>query len=128
MPLNHSKAKAASLSLFLFIFLLIFGQTSLAQDSSSAQPQGKLETHASIDEELDALIAMEPEELLTVVVASKRKERWKKAPGVITVVTKKDIQSYGANNLHDVLIRLPNIYTFGNTFFRDNVSIPMRIK
>ncbi len=74
-----------------------------------------------MDEELDALIAMEPEELLTVVVASKRKENWKKAPGVVTVVTRKDIQSYGANNLQDVLVRLPNIYTFGNTIFRDNV-------
>ncbi len=119
MPLTHSKAKVASL--LLFIFLLIFSRTSLAQESSNAQSQDKLATYASIDEELDALIAMEPEELLTVVVASKRKENWKKAPGVITVVTKKDIQSYGANNLHDVLIRLPNVYTFGNTIFRDNV-------
>jgi outer membrane receptor for ferrienterochelin and colicins len=93
----------------------------LAQDLSIDQPQVKSETYASVDEELYALIAMEPDELLTVVVASKRKENWEKAPGVITVVTKKDIQSYGANNLHDVLIRLPNVYTFGNTIFRDNV-------
>jgi outer membrane receptor for ferrienterochelin and colicins len=119
MQLTHSKAKVVSL--LLFIFLLLFSQTSLAQESSDAPPQDKLETHASIDEELDALIAMEPEELLTVVVASKRKESWKKAPGVVTVVTKKDIKSYGANNLHDVLNRLPNIYAFGNTTFRDNV-------
>jgi len=111
----HSKIK--QVSFYLFAFLFIFAQTSLAQDSSSTQPPANTE----IDDELDALIAMEPDELLTVVVASKRKENWKKAPGVVTVVTKKDIQSYGANNLQDVLIRLPNIYTFGNTFFRDNV-------
>lgn len=62
------------------------------------------------------------EELLQVkvVTVSKREESINDAPGVISVYTANDIKSFGARNLKDVLLRIPNFfmldsYTFNAT-------------
>lgn len=54
---------------------------------------------------------MSLEELLNVkvVTASKSLERMRDAPGVVTVVTAKEIEELGAVNLVDVLNRLPSV-------------------
>ena len=46
---------------------------------------------------------------ITVSVASKRDEKARRAPAVLSVVTAEDIARYGGNNLHDVLRRVPSL-------------------
>jgi outer membrane receptor for ferrienterochelin and colicins len=73
-----------------------------------------------IDTDLEELLSYEIEDI-AVWVASKRKEKLSQAPGIVSVITTKDIQSYGANNLQDLLSRLPNVYVWGSGLARDNV-------
>lgn len=64
------------------------------------------------------------EELLSIEVTgvSKRSETQQMAPGVVYVVTRTDIERYGANNLHDVLRRVPGLYPVGMYVLRNNVT------
>lgn len=73
-------------------------------------------------EAMKKLLSLDLEELMTISVASKREEKVEAAPGVITVVTAKDIQRYGAMDIRDLLMRLPNTYIFGTSLFRDSVT------
>lgn len=77
-------------------------------------------------EGIDRLLDLSLEELLKikVVTASKKEEAIQDAPGVMTVVTSQEIRAFGARNLKDVLLRIPNFFIFdsysysatGNTF------------
>ena len=60
----------------------------------------------------DDLSRMGMEDLLrvNVVTASKVEERVKDAPGVVAVVTREEIDSFGANNLVDVLNRVTSFH------------------
>ena len=58
---------------------------------------------------------------ISVGIASKKEERVLDAPGIITVVTKEEIKSYGGNSLVDVLNRLPSVQLTWSDVFRDNV-------
>lgn len=73
-----------------------------------------------VDIDLEELLSSDLEDI-AVWVASKRKEKLSQAPGIISVITAKDIQSYGANNLQDLFLRLPNVYVWGSGLARDNV-------
>ncbi len=73
-----------------------------------------------IDSDLEELLSSDIEDI-AVWVASKRKEKLAQAPGIVSVITAKDIQSYGANNIQDLLSRLPNVYVWGSGLARDNV-------
>lgn len=88
------KSPAWSFLQFLLIFYSPF---------TFAQPQVG-------DAELDALLALDLEELIgvNVNIASKRSENIHNAPGIITVVSAKDIRKFGARNLADVINRLTN--------------------
>src|SRR3989304_10152487 len=57
------------------------------------------------------LTEMSLEELLdvTVEVASKKGEKMSDAPAVITVVTRKEIDAFGAISLVDILNRVPSL-------------------
>ncbi len=55
-----------------------------------------------------------------VVIASKQEQSLDKAPSVVTVITAQHIQQYGANNLHDVLRRVPGLYPGNSNPLRDN--------
>lgn len=68
---------------------------------------------------MEKLVALDIEELMTISVASKREERIEDAPGVVSVITAKDIERYGANDLRDLFQRLPNTYGFSTSLFRD---------
>ncbi len=77
-------------------------------------------------EKLSALYQMDLESLLgvKVIVASKKGEDIADAPAVISVVTAEEIEAFGANNLLDVLERLPGVYRMGMYLFNDSaVSI-----
>jgi len=78
---------------------------------------------SSEDEYLEKLMSMDLTDLINVeiTVASKKTEKISEAPGVISVVTAKDIERFGAQILFDVLGRMPNVYTFGSGVFPENV-------
>jgi outer membrane receptor for ferrienterochelin and colicins len=57
-----------------------------------------------------------------VVSASKSKENLASAPGLVSVVTKQDIQSFGALTMVDVLNRVTSMYVMGSFAFPDNLA------
>jgi len=75
------------------------------------------------EEDLDELLSMDVADLINIdiTVASKKAEKISDAPGVISVITAKEIARFGAQTLFDVLGQLPNVYTFGSGVFPDNV-------
>ena len=73
------------------------------------------------DAELQELLELSLEEL-TVSIASKRDEKIREAPGVMTVVSADEIRRYGARNLRDVLDRQPNMQVVGSTAFSHNAT------
>lgn len=80
---------------------------------------GSINTQAQSNPDIDDLFDMDLEEL-TVSVASKRNEKISDAPSVISVITKEEIDRYGARNLLDVLNRVPSLQYTNALFFRNN--------
>ena len=74
----------------------------------------------SAADEFDELFSLSLQELVNfqITTVSKRKESINEAPGVVSVITSEDIQSYGATNLKDVLLRQPNFYIFDSATFK----------
>jgi outer membrane receptor for ferrienterochelin and colicins len=62
---------------------------------------------------------------ITVTTASKAEERIEDAPAVMNIITAKEIESYGANSLSEVLDRLTSIYMI-STYFAPEGMISMR--
>ncbi|WP_159084267.1 TonB-dependent receptor plug domain-containing protein [Saccharobesus litoralis] len=61
---------------------------------------------------------------IEVVTASKSAEQQNNAPANITVISKQEIQAFGANNLHDILRRVSGLNPLSGSVLRDNfVSI-----
>lgn len=90
--------------------MLLF--VSLFAVGVSAQTEKEL-----FDMSLEELMSLD----VSVSIASKKEERVLDAPGIITVVTKEEIKSYGGNSLVDVLNRLPSVQLTWSDVFRDNV-------
>ena len=55
---------------------------------------------------------------MEVTVVSKREESVNMAAGVVSVITASEIQGYGATNLKDILLRMPNFYMFDSSTFK----------
>lgn len=62
---------------------------------------------------------------LNVSIASKEEEGIYNAPGIISVITAKEIERFGANNLTEVLERVTSVYIVG-TYFTPNNIISIR--
>ncbi len=58
---------------------------------------------------------------ITVITPSKTEERLHEAPSVVTVISWKEIESYGANTLFDVLDRAAGIYLYGSYYLPNNM-------
>lgn len=73
------------------------------------------------------LFEMSLEDLMkiTVTTASKAEEKIQDAPAVMNIITAKEIESYGANSLAEVLDRLTSIYAI-STYFAPDGMISMR--
>ncbi len=71
------------------------------------------------DEELETLLDLDIESL-KVFAASRREQKFRDAPGIVTVITGEEITRFGANTLHDVLFRQPNTYVYGSVSVPDN--------
>jgi outer membrane receptor for ferrienterochelin and colicins len=65
------------------------------------------------DKTLDDLLSLDIEGLTMVTIASKKEEKLSDAPGIITVITRKDIETYGARDITDVLRRVPGLFVAG---------------
>lgn len=74
------------------------------------------------DNYIDQLLELDIQDLLNIEISvvSKRSEKIKDAPGIVNVVTAKDIETYGAKTLFEVLGRLPSVYANGNASNFDN--------
>ena len=98
--------KAVLLSLFIgSFFILSFGE------------------EAAID---TSLKSMSFEELLDmeVITVSKYQEKISKSGGIVSILTREEINNIGALNLHELLDRLPSTYAVGSYIFPQNtVSI-----
>ncbi len=71
----------------------------------------------------ETLYDMSLEDLMNikVVTASKNSENLQQAPAIINVITAKEIASYGAVNLIDVLNRATALYMTGSYYFPNNL-------
>lgn len=58
-----------------------------------------------------------------VITASKKPEKIGEAPGVITVVTRKEIEQYGAVNLIDILNRVPSLQEMSSHLWVQGKSV-----
>ncbi len=72
------------------------------------------------DQEMLELLTLDVEQLTTVSVASKRHEKLKEAPGIITVITSEEIKLYGYRNLRDILNRQTHMQVIGSNLFPHN--------
>jgi outer membrane receptor for ferrienterochelin and colicin len=73
----------------------------------------------------EELINMSLEELMniTVTTASKNQESVKDAPAIISVITAKEIEGYGAMSLSEILDRATAIYANGTYYPKGNITI-----
>lgn len=97
----------------IFLILLlghIWSWTAHAEDRLALAMSG----------DMDELFSLSLKELvnLDISTVSKRDESLLDAPGVVTVITAEDIKGYGATNLKDVLLRLPNFYMLDSATFK----------
>ncbi|OUS40082.1 hypothetical protein A9R00_07845 [Oleispira antarctica] len=81
---------------------------------------------ASISHAIDNLFDLSLKELLEmrIQVASKKEQSIQDSPGIITVITSKDLNYYGARNLHDAMRLVPAIQQMYPQFtHRSSVAI-----
>lgn len=70
------------------------------------------------EEGLEALLFLD---LPIVNVASKRDESISEAPGIVTVVTAREMETFGASNLRDVFDRMPSMQVIGSQMVPETV-------
>jgi len=84
-----------------------------------------LNAPAHAETELDRLLALSMEDLLTlkVRISTNTEQTLSKAPSVVSVITAEDIRATGATNLTEILQSVPGIYVRANLFaFRPQVT------
>lgn len=100
----------------LLTSVLIFPQLGYSEEKDSVQ-----------DSNAEDLFDMELDELLdiTVTTASKSKEKLSDAPGVLSVVTRDELERFGGSTLKDVLLRVPSLM-MGANYMTDRSMITSR--
>jgi outer membrane receptor for ferrienterochelin and colicins len=80
--------------------------------------------HAEEEDSIKKLVNLSLEDLIEVkiITASKNEETVENAPGIISVVTSREIDDFGANNLFEVLERVTSIYMTGSHTYPQNVT------
>lgn len=75
------------------------------------------------DNAIDSLLSLSMEELVNmqIAVASKTSESIDEAPAIISVISKSEIDAYGAKNLGEVLNRVVSMSVLSANVFMDNV-------
>jgi len=77
---------------------------------------GAAQAQSTLDDDLFSL-SLRDLMNIEVTTVSKRPERLLQAPGIVSVITEQDVKGYGARNLKDLLLRLPNYYMFDSSTF-----------
>ncbi len=93
--------------------LLLLSSLTLAEDA------------APLDPEMETILSLDLEELITVSVASKRNEAVVEAPGIISVITAEEIERFGYRNLPDILNRQPHMLVTGHDVL-DQANVVVR--
>ena len=75
---------------------------------------------AHTSEQHGNLLELDIDHLLTIEIASKRSEQIADAPGIVTVITKADIERFGYRNLRDILDRQTSLQIIGYNLFPHN--------
>ena len=70
----------------------------------------------------DSLFTLSLPELMLVSVASKKEEKMQDAPGIITVITAKEIRLFGARNIRELLNRLTSFQVINSSFLPENTT------
>jgi outer membrane receptor for ferrienterochelin and colicins len=96
----------------LFCFFLLGSISVMAQNNDVNSDSTSLEDLMNI--QLDESQIRKNMDNTKVVSASKSKENIASAPGALSVITKQDIQSFGALTLVDVLNRVTSMYVIGS--------------
>ncbi len=80
---------------------------------------------SSEEKEFDQMFSTDLTDLMNmrVTVASKKAENVSEAPGIVSVVTAREIQQFGAKNLKEVLNRVPSIQSIGSHFYSNIITI-----
>lgn len=117
---------------------------ALAAWAALGQPPARAQEHASPEalpapadaptesgEEIDRLLDMGLEQLANVAVTetnpviegvSKKEETLAESPGIVDVITARDIEQFGAKNLYEVLERATSVFMTGSFLFPQNVA------
>ena len=97
---------------------LVLGLAALLGTTQARAQQDSLQTGQN-------LLDMSLEDLMDVKVstASKSNETKQNAPAMVSVVSAKEIQAYGANSLSEVLDRVASIYINGSYLFPTSLSM-----
>ncbi|NLL14884.1 MAG: TonB-dependent receptor [Fibrobacter sp.] len=106
----------------LFFIGLLLSSVMFFSHSGHAEEKNQVQESNAED-----LFDMELDELLniTVTTASKSKEKLSDAPGVLSVVTRDDLERFGATSLKDVLLRVPSLM-IGANYMTDRSMITSR--
>jgi len=80
--------------------------------------------HAEEDDSVKELLSLSLEELINVkiITASKNEEKLENAPGIISIITAKEITDFGANSLFEILERVTSIYMTGSHTYPQNIT------
>jgi len=103
---------------FLLVPLSTFGEDT-APTPAAAEPAVAIETEELMDLSLEDLMNV------TVTTTSKTAEKLSEAAGVISVMTREDMDRFGARTLKDVLMRMPSI-NMTTTYIGDRSCLSMR--
>ncbi|MDY6987913.1 MAG: TonB-dependent receptor [Thermodesulfobacteriota bacterium] len=106
----YQRPKMGLIPVLLTFALLVF------QGSVFAAEKGEVLDLDLLDMSLEELLEIE------VTTASKRAEKVHDAPGIVTVITAKEIEQFGAVNLMDVLERAPHFYPIDSFMHRQNTT------
>ena len=92
---------------FLCLGLSLTAIALAEEPGPTPSPSSNAETKSLYDTPLEDLLKIQ------VYTASKQAESVEKSPAVMSIVTQKEIESYGALNLGDVLDRVTSLYLVG---------------
>ncbi len=106
--------KRKNLTMLMIVLLTLLFSTYV----SAAEPEEDVDLDEMMSMDLDDLLNME------VSVASKSNEKLSDAPGIVGVITRREIDAFGYKTLADILNRCTSMYFLGSdNFFFNQMNI-----
>lgn len=107
-----------SCAFFVFFLSIIFVFPSLNEANTDTPVQEVIDEDL-FDMDLDDLLD------ITVTTASKSKEKMSDAPGVLSVITRDELERFGGSTLKDALLRVPSLM-IGANYMTDRSMLTSR--